>query len=250
MKKFGRSPAVICAIALPAACLPFSSCAIYLDLFEENYTEWYAEDGRCSFTAALNGFGGYGYFTVNGKKVRAYFSVTFDAALKIEFPYSDDLGIVTESSGGASYDTSYGECVGLIEGRRNGDLFHVSDMRVGFTHLGSFDLSRRKVDPLSVDARDYTACTWTANDGCLTIESYRYGVDEYLLSPSDGSSAYFKWLDGNRFEIADKRQYEEERTVLACGSYSNRVLELSLTFEKDDAFGLEGRTVALTGEVD
>ena len=236
---------MICAI-LFAACVPFSSCAVYLDLLQEDYSEWYSEDGVCGFTAVLSDFRAYGYFRVNGKTVRACFETSFDASVFITFPYSEDLNIVTESSGGAAYDTSYG----VLVGRRDGDVFHVTNMRVGYTSLGSFDLYRRKVDPSTIDARDYTACVWTADDGYLTIDYGMCGIDEYVATVETGGeprSVYFRWLEGRRFEIGDKKQYEEDRNVLASGTYINNALELSLTFETDTAFGLKGKTVKLTG---
>ena len=240
---------MICAI-LFAACAPFSSCAVYLNLLQEDYSEWYSEDGVCGFTAVLSDACAFGYFRVNGKMVRAYFEVSYDASLKIAFPYSDDMNIVTES-GGISYDTSYGECGGKVEGYREGDIFHVTNMRVGYTSLGSFDLYRRKVDPSTIDACDYTACVWTADDGCITIKNGMCGIDEYIATVETGGeprSVYFKWLEGRRFEIGDKKQYEEDRNVLASGTYINNALELSLTFETDTAFGLKGKTIELTGK--
>ena len=241
---------MICAI-LFAACAPFSSCAVYLDIFEDNYTEWYSEDGVCGFTAVLSDFRAYGYFRVNGKTVRACFEVSYDASLRIAFPYSDDLNIATES-GGASYDTSYGECGGKVEGYREGDIFHVTNMRVGYTSLGSFDLYRRKVDPSTIDARDYTACVWTADDGCITIKNGMCGIDEYIATVEMGErtrSVYFQWLNNRQFEISDKKKYEEDRNVLASGTYTNNAMELLLTFETDSALDLAGKTVKLTGKM-
>ncbi len=250
-KRFGNLLAIICAMIMCVACVPLSSCAVYLDLLQEDYSEWYSEDGICGFTAVLSDVCAFGYFRVNGKTVRACFETSFDASVFITFPYSEDLNIVTESSGGAAYDTSYGVCHGVLAGRRDGDVFHVSNMRVGYTSLGSFDLYRRKVDPSTVDARDYAACVWKADDGCLTINYGMCGIDEYVAMVETGAesqSVYFRWLEGRRFEIGDKKQYEEERTVLANGTYSNDTLELSLHFETDTAFGLEGKTIELTGK--
>lgn len=242
---------MICAIILCAAFVPFTSCAVWLDLFEEDYIEWYSEDKKCGFTSTLSDFSAYGYFTVNGIVVRAYFEASYDASLKITFPYSDDMNIVTES-GGISYDTSYGECGGKVEGYREGDVFHVTNMRVGYTSLGSFDLYRRKVEPSTVDARDFTACIWTADDGCMTIQNGMSGLDEYVATVETGGnqkSVYFEWLDNSQFEISDKRKYEADRNVLANGTYTNHALELSLTFETDTAFGFAGKTVKLTGKM-
>lgn len=233
-----------------AACVPLSSCAVALDIFEDDYVEWYSEDKKCGFTSTLSNFSAYGYFTVNGNVVRAYFETSYDASLKIAFPYSDDMNIVKES-GGTSYDTSYGECGGKVEGYREGDVFHVTNMRVGYTSLGSFDLYCRRVDPSTIDARDYTACVWTADDGCITIKNGMCGIDEYIATVEMGEktkSVYFQWLNNRQFEISDKRKYEDDRHVLANGTYANNAMELSLTFETDTAFGLAGKTVKLTGK--
>lgn len=235
-------------------CSSMSGCAVYLDVFKEEYVEWYSENGLCAFTSTLDKSYAFGYITVNDIRLRALFETTYDAKLLITFPYSDELNISTESNG-MSIDTTTGFCTGYVQGTRKGDVFHVSSLTAGFTELGSFDMYSRKVEPTDVDARDFAVYVWKSEGDNITIKaSYHYRNsgrwDEYpgtVVLNGEDIRIWFRWCDGNRFEIYGDEDDAEERSVLASGSYTNVALNLSLTFEEDTAFGYAGETVNLTG---
>ena len=225
-----------------------SGCAVYIDVFVEDYTEWYTEDGACGFIAAINNDSAYGYFTVNGIKVRAYYQVTPTNTLQVTFPYSEELNILTELDG-ARYEVEYGTCGGVMEGSRDGNVFHVSGFRVGYTEIGSFDMYSRKIESADINARDYTFCTWAADDESVIIEENFYGFDVHTgtaVLNGETHPVYFKWCDNNCFEIYS---VEDGQNVLASGTYTNAALDLYLFFETDTAFGSEGHTINLTGAV-
>lgn len=240
-------------------CAMLTGCAYSLDLFEEEYTEWYSQDGSVSITSTLSDSYAFGYFTVNGIKVRACFEVWSEGVvlfssqnqgtLVFYFPYSEDLDIVTEQNGAYATDES-GVCSGKLSGTRDGDVFHITSMEVGFTQLGSFDLYSRKVDPASIDARDFAGCFWKSDDGVIVIDYYLGELwDERTVHIVSGGEEYqvcYVWCDGGRFEIYNDEYELENRVLLASGTYSNAGEQLTLYFEEDATFGLTGQTIELT----
>ena len=247
-------------------CAMLAGCAYYLDLFEEEYTEWYSQDGSVSITSTLSHYSAFGYFTVNGIQVRAFFGIWSEGVVLYSAPnqgtlvfyflYSEDLDIVTEQNGVSAMDES-GVCSGELTGTRDGDVFHVTGMEVGFTQLGSFDLYSRKVDPASIDARDFVDCYWKSDDGLFAIDAYfDYSVwDVYCATLALNDESYyiaFVWRGDGRFELYDFEAYIADREscmLLASGTYGNVGGQLTLYFEEDTTFALTGQTIELTASL-
>lgn len=257
MKRIKTLSLILLATILYAVSIMLSGCAVYLDVFKENYTEWYAKNGICGFTATLvnNGAEAYGYVTVNGIKVRALFEVSPTATINVKLQYSEELGL-PKGVGNITYyykDDFYGEIyAGKMSGYHDGDIFCVDSFTVGAMELGPFKMYNRTIEPFTVDARDYTECVWTSDDGDIFINYISIAMDVHFGSITvDGEDIpiHFKWCDGNRFEIYNGEDGATERSVLASGTYSNVATDLSLTFEEDTFFDLQGQTVNLTGTV-
>lgn len=222
-------------------------------LFEENYTEWYTEDGFCGFTSTIDNCAAYGYVTVNGKKVRARFEITHKASVVITMRYSEDLNL-PKTVGGITYyyKDEFGEYYnGEFTGEYADNSFITEDFEIGAVQYPSFKMYSRKVEPSTVDARDYVYCDWYSEDSIMKINHYMsYSMDVYgcaIYIDGEEVSARFKWCDGKRFEVYNEGGDNTELVMLASGSYTNVATDLSLTFEEDAAFGLQGQTVKLTG---
>lgn len=234
-------------------CAMLTGCATYLDLFEEDYTEWYSQDGSVSITSTLSDGYAFGHFTVNGIEVRACFETTYRGTLWLTFPYSEDLDIVTERNGVYRLRED-GICGGEMTGTREGDVFHVTGMEVGFTQLGTFDLYSRRADPAGIDARDYVGCYWKSDDGLFVIDAYfDYPIRDVCRATLalNGESHYmaFAWRDGNGFALYDFDAYAADREsceLLAGGTYTNAGGQLTLYVEEATAFGLAGQQIELT----
>ena len=221
-------------------------CDTSLDIFKDDYIEWYSEDGSVCITSTVSSDYAYGYFTVNGIQVRAYFSLTYTSSLEIAFQYSDDLNVVTDDY--ENYVSDTGICYGYIVGYRSGDVFHVTEFVVGNTNLDTFDMYSRYVDPTSIDARNF-GCVWKSEGDLITIwDGLGWYLDEQfgtVVANGVKYSIFFVWCEGGRFEIYNDEYKLENRILLADGTYSNVGEHLTLYFEEDTAFGLSGQTVEL-----
>ena len=221
-------------------------------LFEENYTEWYTEDGFCGFTSTIDNCAAYGYVTVNGKKVRARFEITHKASVVITMRYSEDLNL-PKTVGGITYyyKDEFGEYFyGEFTGNKEDNTFITEDFEICAVQYPSFEMYSRKVEPSTVDARDYVYCEWRSEDNSVKIgNSFLSEMDVYdgFILKDEEVPVCFKWCDGKRFEIYNRGEEATELTLLASGSYTNVATDLALTFEEDAAFGLQGQTVKLTG---
>lgn len=233
-------------------CFACTSCmAVYLDIFDDNYTEWYTEDGFCGCTTALIN-AAYGYVTINGIKTRALFRVSPTSSVGITIRYNEDLNL-PKSVGGAIYyyKDEFGEYYnGSFTGAHKDDTFTTKDFEIGAVKYPSFKMYSRKVEPSTVDARDYVFCEWRSEDNSVKIgNSFLSEMDVYggFILKDEEVPVCFKWCDGKRFEIYNREEDATELTLLASGSYVNVATDLTLTFEKDSTFGLQGKKVNLTG---
>lgn len=233
-------------------CFACTSCiAVYLDIFNDNYTEWYTEDGFCGCTTVLIN-AAYGYVTINGIKTRALFRVSSTASVGITIRYNEDLNL-PKSVGGVTYyyKDEFGEYYnGEFTGNKEDNTFITKDFEIGAVKYPSFKMYSRKVEPSTVDARDYVYCEWRSEDNSVKIgNSFLSEMDVYggFILKDEEVPVCFKWCDGKRFEIYNRREDATELKLLASGSYVNVATDLTLTFEKDSTFGLQGQKVNLTG---
>lgn len=232
-------------------CFACTSCAVYLDIFDDNYTEWYTEDGFCGCTTALIN-AAYGYVTINGIKTRALFRVSPTASVGITIRYNEDLNL-PKTVGGVTYyyKDEFGEYYnGGFTGAHKDDTFTTKDFEIGAVQYPSFKMYSRKVEPSTIDARDYVFCEWRSEDNSVKIgNSFLSEMDVYngFILKDEEVPVCFKWCDGKRFEIYNRGEDATELKLLASGSYTNVATDLTLMFEEDSTFGLQGQKVNLTG---
>ena len=101
----------------------------------------------------------------------------------------------------------------------------------------AFGKSERKVIRMILETERLTLRMFTEKD----MEAL------FLILKDEEVPVCFKWCDGRRFEIYNRREDATELKLLASGSYVNVATDLTLTFEKDSTFGLQGQKVNLTG---
>lgn len=251
VKKLRTCLLMVCISALSLLCFPATTCAKY-ELYNEDYTEWYCEEGYMGFTTAVSDSSAYGFIVINGIKARALFSLSTPYGYEVEVDYDESFGVTKEP---IDYvDDSF--AVGCYSARFDGDLqngvFSVYSFTLCDIEFPAFVMYSRKVDPSDINARNYADCDWGDKDSFICISERTWcGVDVHMGTinvNSEDIPIFFKWCDYNRFEIYNGDDGAEERPVLASGTYTNDVLNLSLTFEKDTTFGYAGKTINLTGE--
>lgn len=250
MKKLTVSLVAVCIFVLSLFCLPAFSCATY-GLYKENYTEWYTQNGSMGFTTALSDSSAYGFIVINGIKVRALFALGTPYGYSVEVDYDESLGVSEEPLHYIDESYTTGCYKAFFDGSLKDGVLSAESFTICGIEFPAFEMYSRKVDPSTVNARDYADCRWEDEDDCIFISSLNAcSIAVYkgtIKVNGEDIQIHFKWCDGNRFEIYNGEDGAEERNILASGTYTNDVLQLSLIFEEDNVFGYAGKTVSLTG---
>lgn len=250
MKTLRVGLVAVCILVLSLFCLPAVSCADY-DLYKENYTEWYTQNDCIGFTTALSDYSAYGFIVINGIKVRTLFALGTPYGYSVEVDYDESLGVSEEPIHYIDESYTIGNYKAFFDGSLKDGVLSAESFTICGIEFPAFEMYSRKVDPSTVNARDYADCRWSDKDDTISISSFTAcSIDVYkgtIKLNGEDIQIHFKWCDGNRFEIYNGEDGAEERNILASGTYTNDVLNLSLTFEEDTAFGYAGETVSLTG---
>ncbi len=252
MKKLKVSLVATCIFVSSLFCLPAFSCANY-DLYNEDYTEWYAQNGCMGFTTTLSDYSAYGFILINGIKVRALFSLGTPYGYSVEIDYDESLGVSEEPLHYVDESYAMGCYKAVFDGSVKDGVLSAQSFTICGMEFPAFEMYSRKVAPSTVNARDYADCSWVDEDNCIFISSYTTcSINVYtgtIKVNGEDIQIHFKWCDGNRFEIYNGEDGAEERNILASGTYTNAGPQLTLLVEEDETFGLAGRTIELTADM-